>query len=325
VIGIVKGGNKVYGNVSQNPIERIHSFEDGVLPPVTKESGFSLYNSDLISKLRLGICPGGLNDKMTKISPAYPTQEHEKAAEVITEYFVGNYNIDAVLLVNSCARGRATRDSCLDIVVLARPGGERSQPREMEEGWLKLERSSEVIQNLYKVGKYSVVHPDFIQGDFTPGEQDEAAGPDDFEIQIGNFLAYSHPLWQGSDYFMQLKQKWLPFYNEELRLKRLERVRWFCINNLHHIPLYIERGLYFQSFDRLYNAYQEFLQALFIAHRTYPIAYNKWIREQVVEILGMPKLYEQLTHLFEIKKFESSEIAYKAREVEELLDKYAAP
>ena len=100
-------------------------------------------------------------------------------------------------------------------------------------------------------------------------------------------------------------------------------VRHYCLNNLHHIPLYIERGLYFQSFDRLYNAYREFLQALFIARRTYPIAYNKWIREQVEEILGLPELYAQLTRLFEIKQFKSSEIADKAKEVEQLLEKYA--
>ncbi len=260
---------------------------------------------------------------MKKLAPTYPTPEHQKAADSITEYFVKNYNIDAVLLVNSCARGKATRDSCLDIIMLAKPGEERSPLRELEAGWLELEKSSEAIQNLYKVGKYSVVHPDFISGDFTPGEQDEAAGPDGFELQVGNFLAYSVPLWQGSDYLTQLREQWLPYYNEELRLQRLEKVRWFCINNLRHIPLYIERRLYFQSFDRLYNAYQEFLQALFISRRTYPIAYNKWIHEQIVEILGLPELYEQITHLFEIKKFESTEIADKAREVEELLEKYA--
>ncbi len=260
---------------------------------------------------------------MKKIAPHYPTPEHQKAAEIITEYFVNHYNIDAVLLVNSCARGKATPDSCLDIVILAKPGEEQSVLRELEAGWLELEQSSEAIQKLYKVGKYSVVHPDFISGDFTPGEQDEAAGPDYFELQIGNFLAYGHPLWQGSNYLTQLKEQWLPYYNEELRLQRLEKVRWFCLNNLHHIPLYIERGLYFQSFDRLYNAYQEFLQALFIARRTYPIAYNKWIHEQLVEILELPELYEQITHLFEIKKFESTEIADKAGEVEELLNNYA--
>lgn len=253
----------------------------------------------------------------------YPTPEHQKAAEAITDFFVSNYKIEAVLLVNSCARGKATRDSCLDIVMLAKPDHGRAQLSELEAGWNEFEKSNQAIQDLYKVGKYSVVHPDFIHGVFHPREQDESAGPDDFEVEVGNFLAYSVPLWQGNDYFKQLKEQWLPYYDEELRQKRLEKVRWYCLNNLHHIPPYIERGLYFQSFDRLYNAYREFLQALFIARRTYPIAYNKWIREQIEEILGLPELYEQLSHLFEIKHFESHEIADKAREVEDLLEKYA--
>ena len=257
------------------------------------------------------------------LEPAYPTAEHQIAAEAIKEYFVSNYRIDAVLLVNSCARGRATRDSCLDIVMLAKPDETRSPLKALEAAWQDFEKSSQVIQKLYKIGKYSVVHPDFISGVFLPREQDEAAGPDDFEVEVGNFLAYSVPLWEGSDYFAQLKEQWLPYYSERLRQKRLEKVRWYCLNNLHHIPLYVERGLYFQSFDRLYNAYREFLQALFIARRTYPIAYNKWIHEQIVEILGLPELYEQLTHLFEIRKFESTEISDKAKEVEELLEKFA--
>jgi len=258
-----------------------------------------------------------------KLEAVYPTPEHQKAADAIVDYFVSNHKIDAVLLVNSCARGKATRDSCLDIIMLARPDPSRSQVRELEAGWEEFEKSSQAVQALYKAGRYSVVHPDFVNGVFVPREQDEAAGPDDFELQVGNFLAYSVPLWQGSNYLDELKEEWLPYYSEELRRKRLERVRWFCLNNLHHIPLYMERGLYFQSFDRLYNAYQEFLQALFIARRTYPIAYNKWIHEQIVEILGLPELYEQLTHLFEIRQFESHEIAEKGNEVEEILEKYA--
>ena len=257
------------------------------------------------------------------LQATYPTPEHETAADAIVDFFVANYKIDAVLLVNSCARGKATRDSCLDIVVLAKPDQSRSPLSTLGVGWEEFEKSNQTLTALYKVGKYSVVHPDFIDGVFVPQEQDEAAGPDDFELWIGNFLAYSVPLWLGSDYLAQLKGQWLPYYSDELRQQRLSRVRHYCLNNLHHIPLYIERGLYFQSFDRLYNAYREFLQALFIARGTYPIAYNKWIQEQVDEILGLPELYEQLTHLFEIKKFESSEIVDKAIEVEELLEKYA--
>ena len=249
--------------------------------------------------------------------------EHEKAAETFVEFFAGNYEIDAVLLVNSCARGKATRDSCLDVVVLAKPDSLRSPLSTLEADWNRFEETSPTIAAMKQVGKYSVVHPDFSDGTFAPPERDEAAGPDGFEVGIGNLLAYSVPLWHNGDYYEQLKQQWLPYYDEGLRRQRLTMVRSYCLNNLHHIPLYVERGLYFQSFDRLYNAYQEFLQALFIARRTYPIAYNKWIREQVEEILGLPELYAQLSHLFEIRRFESAELADKALEVERLLEEYA--
>ncbi len=84
------------------------------------------------------------------------------------------------------------------------------------------------------------------------------------------------------------------------------------------------RGLRFQSFDRLWKAFQEFLQALFISHRTYPIAYDKWVREQVEEILGLPELYRQFPPLFALRRFESGEFAEKAATLPGLLDQYAA-
>ena len=70
----------------------------------------------------------------------------------------------------------------------------------------------------------------------------------------------------------------------------------------------MERGLYFQAFDRLYKALREFLQGLFIARRTYALAYNKWIRMQVVEWLGLPELYAELTPILEISRLESDQI-----------------
>jgi predicted nucleotidyltransferase len=145
------------------------------------------------------------------LQATYPTPEHQAAADVIVDFFVSNYDIDAVLLVNSCARGKATRDSCLDIVVLAQPELLRPQLSLLETAWEEFEKSNQTIKALYSVGKYSVVHPDFIHGVFAPEERDEAAGPDDFELGVGNFLAYSVPLWQGSDYLAQLKGQWLPF------------------------------------------------------------------------------------------------------------------
>jgi hypothetical protein len=254
---------------------------------------------------------------------AYPTPEHEAAARRFTEFITGNFDADAVLLVNSCARGKATRDSCLDIIMLARPDALRAQLDSIHREWRKFEATDSAIAALKAVGKYSVVHADFVHGEFVPQERDEAAGPDGFELEIGNFLAYSVPLWQGSGYYTELRGKWLPYYSEELRAERLNMVRHYCRNNLHHIAPYVERGLYFQAFDRLYNAYREFLQALFMARRTYPIAYNKWIKEQVVDILGLPELYARLPRLFEVSRFESRELADKAVELEEMLDQFA--
>jgi hypothetical protein len=141
-------------------------------------------------------------------------------------------------------------------------------------------------------------------------------------LAIGNILAYSVPLWEQGDYLRLLKSQWLPYYGDALRRERLEIVRRYGMNNLQHIPGYIDRGLYFQAFHRLWHAFGEFLQGLFIARRVYPIAYDKWVREQVEEILGMPQLYGILSKLFEIQHFESGEIGEKARIVEGLWAEY---
>lgn len=255
----------------------------------------------------------------------YPTKEHEKATEEVTRFFTNNFRIDSVLLVNSCARGMATSDSCLDIAILVKPDLFEEQSGRFESAWERFQEKSEVIHDLKAIGKYSEVHLNFTDGVFTPPERDEVGGPDYFEVSIGNLLVFAHPLWNSSHYWEDLRQEWLPFYSEPLRKERLAMVRMYCLKDLNHIPLYIERNLFFQSFDRLYNAYRQFLQALFISRRTYPISYNKWIREQVEEILGLPELYQQITHLFEIRHFESREMIDKGKEVEELLEKFTNP
>ena len=140
---------------------------------------------------------------------------------------------------------------------------------------------------------------------------------------MGNIVAYSLPLWQRSDYYEQLQSQWLPYYDETLRRQRLDMVLMYCNNNLDHVPYFVGRELYFQAFHRLYDAFREFLQALFIARHTYPIAYDKWIREQVEDILELPELYRQLVTILEISHFESDEVARKASLLCQLLMQYA--
>lgn len=255
---------------------------------------------------------------------AYPTPQHQRAAEAIVHHFSARSDIEAVLLVGSTARGKASKESCLDITVLLRPEILATRREEIEQQWTEHYKRDPVFQTLLKMGAYTHVDLDVINGCFTPGYHGWTSGPDEFELEIGNALVYSVTLFQNGTYLDELKAHWLPYYAEQLRRERLAMVRRFCLNNLDHIPSFVERGLYFQSFNRLYDAYREFLQALFIARRVYPIAYDKWIREQVEDILGLPELYPQLPRLFEIQRFESTELAQKAEDVRRWLQQYTS-
>jgi predicted nucleotidyltransferase len=254
--------------------------------------------------------------------PKYPTTEHAEAAESVVQYFARSTDVDAVILTGSCARGKASTGSCLDVLVLVQPGLLAAKRQRLQRAWHEFYGEEEVFHRLRQVGTFTHVDLEFTDGRSEPQPREWTSGPDEFELEIGNTLVYTVPLWSGTGYFERLKAEWLPYHGERLRAERLDIVRRYCLNNLEHVPLYLDRGLYFQAFNRFYDAFREFLQALFISHRTYPIAYDKWIREQVEEILGLPELYEELSCLLAIKDFESQEIAEKAKKLSCLLDNY---
>jgi predicted nucleotidyltransferase len=262
---------------------------------------------------------------MYSSEPAYPTREHEVASERVVEYFSAQPQVKAVLLTNSCARGRATKDSCLDMLVLLEAGLDLQTRQGIHGQWEAYAQGEKVFRDLEKVGKYAEVDLEYSDGIVDPSafHHGWTSGPDHFELEIGNVFAYSVPLWEENGYFSDLRRQWLPYYDESLRCQRLEMVRGFFRNNIDHIEPYIGRGLYFASFKRFYLAFGEFLQALFIARKTYPIAYDKHVREQIEEILGLRDLYQQLTRLFQIGQFESDEILEKARQLEALMEEYA--
>lgn len=256
------------------------------------------------------------------VKAAYPTPEHEAAARSVTEFFRGRAGVSAVLLTCSCARGQASRDSCLDMIALLSPDTSADARDRLERAWERFAETAPAVVGLLQVGVYSAVELDLHDGTFPLPRRGPTDGPDNFELEIGNVVVYSVALLEQDDYYRRLRAQWLPYYDDDLRRARLARVRHFCLNNLDHIPVYLPRGLHFQCFHRFYDAFREFLQGLFIARRTYPIAYDKWIRTQVVDILGEPELYAQLPHLLEIHDFESEEIARKGESLRVLLDKY---
>jgi predicted nucleotidyltransferase len=253
----------------------------------------------------------------------FPTILHEQAAETAYAFFKPYTAVDTILLVNSCARGQAIPESDLDMAVLINPNVTEMQEAQLECAWRKELQTNMVLTRFQESGEHAHLHLDLIHGKYNPEVWDDGGGPDAFELEIGNQLAYGAPMHTAGPYYRELQLLWLPYYGADLRRQRLEMVQSACRYDLDHVPFFVERGLYFQAFDRLYKGFQEFLQTLFIANKVYPLAYNKWIRMQVEDWLGLPELYRALPLIISVKNIESTELIEKASELKGLLKRYA--
>jgi predicted nucleotidyltransferase len=262
---------------------------------------------------------------MTSSDSLYPTEAHKNASLAAVDYFSKEGTVKSVLLTCSCARGKATKDSCLDLSVFTDPSADPESIKDLRNRWEKYYQREKVFEALRSAGLYSQVDLEWTDGMVAenPEEHTWTSGPDSFELAIGNLFVYSVPLY-GEAHWSSLRNSWIPYYDEPLRKKRLERALLFMRNNLDHIPPYLGRGLFFQCHKRLTHAFEEFVQSLFLSRRTYPISYDKHIREQIVDILKLPELYEPLARIFEISRFESDEMLGKKKILEDLTRGYIA-
>jgi predicted nucleotidyltransferase len=255
--------------------------------------------------------------------PSFPTRLHQDTAQLVKDYFLSIPSVDTVLLVNSCARGQATPESDLDFAVLVKPRTSPIEIRHIETAWSDYLSHQSIFLEYKKSTQFAHLHLDIINGQYTPTILETGVASDFFEIEIGNQICYSAPMGNAGVYFKELQTKWLPYYDEELRLQRLSMTRNACEYDLNHIPHFVKRGLFFQAFFILSKAFQEYLQTLFIANKTYPLAYDKWIKNQIVNHLNMPDLYPKLSPILSVKNIESNEINDKAQMLRELLNDLA--
>ncbi|NKB69274.1 MAG: hypothetical protein GKR89_19565 [Candidatus Latescibacteria bacterium] len=196
---------------------------------------------------------------------------------------------------------------------------------DLRKEWEIFYQCTPVFADLGDFGTFTHVDISFTDGCFAPQARGIFSGPDAFELDIGNFIVYARPLWEGGPYFQELRGQWLPYYGETLRRQRLQVAIKYARNNLDHVSLYVDRGLYFQAHKRLYLSVQDFLFGLFVAQRCYPVAYDKWIHDQFINILDLPDLYRRLVALFEIGRLESDELAEKAQVLGAMMDEYLRP
>jgi len=251
--------------------------------------------------------------------PEFPTKLHQHTAELIRDYFLNIPNVDTVLVVNSCARGQAVPESDLDFAILVKPGTTQNERNNMLTTWLTYSATHPTVLEYKQSTPFAHLHLDIIDGNYTPMIIEVGEPIDYFEVEIGNQICYSEPMNNAGPYFQVLQKKWLPYYDNDLYLQRLTSARNACNYDLDHIPFFTKRALYFQAFHILYKAFQEYLQVLFIANKTYPIAYNKWISEQVIKWLNKPTLYPKLSPILSVSNIEINEINEKAKLLRELL------
>jgi predicted nucleotidyltransferase len=252
--------------------------------------------------------------------PGFPTKLHQNLAELIRDYFLQIPAVDTVLVVNSCARGQAVPGSDLDFAILTKPGTTMIENTNIERAWQIYMETQPAFLNYKRSNQFAHLHLDIIDGNYRPADFELGGPVDYFEVEIGNQICYSAPMGNAGPYFKELQSKWLPYYNEELRLQRVTMSRNACEYDLDHILFCVKRELYFHAFHILCKAFREYLQTLFIAKKIYPIAYNKWIKEQIVNWLDMPDLYPKLSTILSISDIESNEIIEKGNMLRHLLD-----
>src|SRR5277367_196260 len=94
------------------------------------------------------------------MSPEFPTSIHERAAEEIVD-FARTLPVHSVLLVNSCARGKATAQSDLDIALLIDPALSVSERQSLDHAWSQRYQHTPIFRELEQLGRFSCVHLDF--------------------------------------------------------------------------------------------------------------------------------------------------------------------
>lgn len=246
----------------------------------------------------------------------FPTNFHEKAFNSAVDFLKKEKDVIALTLSGACARGEGSYDSDIDLDAFVEDSGVG------KEIWESFEKFASTIGTLDEVAKYFGIDLHIRFADIKPKKRGWTDGPDDFELEIGNAFIYPQLIFEKENFFTKAKEKYLPYYDEALRQERLKEVLKFCNNNLGHVEPYVKRELYFQAFKRLYDASKEFLQALFIRKKIYPIAYDKWVKKQIVETLQLPELYKDFASLYEIHKLESDELVRKSEKLHNLLNQY---
>jgi hypothetical protein len=261
----------------------------------------------------------------------YPSAGYKKPLTDLVEYFKGYAGVYAIVLTGSLARAKAVKGSCIDLYVFLDEEDFKalaSNVKSRAKAYSRLNGQICYYENGIEGGvKFGDVRVDlgFTDGKFKPCRENSFdVTRDEFETTVGNLLVYSVVLHQKDERYQQLKQKYLPFYDDGLRKARLEKTAEEFDYKIWKTRWLAKRAEYLAALYALLEAHRIFLQHLFIKERKYPIDYTKWLNEQCSTILRIPTLYRRLLLVISGVEMTEKGIREKSNSLENLFTEYTA-
>ena len=95
-------------------------------------------------------------------------------------------------------------ESDLDVAVLLRPEIPNEEAAHLEAAWQQELAANAVLRRYRESGTHAHLHLDLIRGEYAPSVWDDGGGPDYFEVEIGNQIAYAAPMQAAGYYYLQL-------------------------------------------------------------------------------------------------------------------------
>ncbi|NTJ36368.1 nucleotidyltransferase domain-containing protein [Agrobacterium rhizogenes] len=247
-----------------------------------------------------------------------PTEHHASVIDAVVDTFREIQEIEAVILTGSCARGQAAPDSDLDVQLLV---PNRSNSRKLSKtytaAWCR------VLSERFATESVPSVEIEVSSGRFKPINIASEDAFLSFEIEIGVSVAHAVPLWDPGGAFGLLREAWLPFYDEHLRRKRSVAAFEGMQGSLNKVKSYARRDLHHAALASLHSAARFLLAALFIERRIYPVAYEKWIRWQLENLLGLEGVYAEFSAIKELERLDEKTLLAKVALCERLADRLA--
>ena len=261
----------------------------------------------------------------------FPNRDYRRILEGMCEYFKRYPGTNAIVLTGSLARGKAVEGSCIDLAVFLNKEAFASLGSTVNRRARAYARLGGRI--CYHSGNveggvtFGKVRVDliFTDGRLDPQQQDSYdVTRDEFETTVGNLFVYSVLMYVRGRAYQQMKERYLPFYDDALRKTRLQATAAEFRHKTWKARWLAERGEYVAALYSLLEAQRIFIQHLFIKERKYPIDYVKWLREQCKEILRMPDLYGEFTSTLGGIELTQEGITERSVMVEAIFDKYCS-